>query len=152
MARARRTSERFQRSLDALDRGQRPIVIDERSDRQQVRELAHAAVVIRVEVRDEQDVDSRHARRPRSGQDAVHVAPPRGLARHGRARSGRAPPPGVDQQRFTARRHDERGLAAFDVDEVDVERPRRAREDRGGQRTEDQQRGERHERIFIWSR
>jgi hypothetical protein len=108
-------------------------VIDERPDREEFRELGHAAVVIRVEMRDEKDVDPADARGTRCSEDSIRVARLRGIARNGRKRSTLPWKTGVDEERLTARRDDERRLSAFDVDEVDIERAgRRCRKYRGG--------------------
>ena len=58
--------------LFSLRRGR--VVIDERPNRDQLRELRHGAVVVGVEVRDEQVVDPLDAGRARGGEDAVGVA------------------------------------------------------------------------------
>ena len=64
--------------------------------------------MIAVEVGDQQEVDALDPRLTGRRQDPIGVAAVASVA-------------GVDQQRFASRRHDERGLAALDVDEEDFE-------------------------------
>ena len=70
-----------------------------------------AAVVILVQVGDQQIVNARQVCVAYGGHDPVRIA-----AHHPRITR-------VDEQRLPRRRDDERGLTAFDVDEVEVERP-----------------------------
>ena len=88
----------------------RRAVIDEGANRHARRQRRDAADVIGVVVRHDEVVDPRqpgllHRRRDAIGVAAVEA----GVAR-------------VDQQRLARRRDNQRRLAAFDVDEVDVER------------------------------
>ena len=78
-------------------------------------ELGHRAEVIAVPVRRDQVVDLREAGILDGGHDAL------GVARRGRAAVAR-----VDQQRLAGRRDEQRRVAAFDVDDVDVQGLRRA--------------------------
>ena len=80
-------------------------MIDERADRNLLCELDDAAIVIGMEVRDQEIVDLLEPGFPDRSHDAVRVA--RVIA--GVAR--------VDQQRFAGRRRDQRRLTTFDVDE-----------------------------------
>ena len=82
-------------------------VIDVVLDRDALGELLQAADVIDVVVRRDEVVDLLDAGFRKYRHDAI------GVARH---RVGR-----IDQHRFTRRRDDERRLAAFDVEGVDVE-------------------------------
>ena len=103
-------------------RFERRAVVDERADRKPPLKFRHAAVVILVQVRDQEVVD---ALQPASRTAATMRSGSRALTRV----------PGVDEQRLPGRRDDERGLSALDVDEVDVERFRRGSGERaGGQR------------------
>ncbi len=123
----RKRRDHFRRGLH------RRSVVDERANRKAPLELGHAAVVILVQVRDEEVVDALHAGIAHGGDDAVGIA--------------RVEPriTGVDEQRLPGRRDDERGLPAFDVDEVDVERFRRGGGERaGGQREGEDHRGKLH--------
>ena len=94
-------------------RFERRAVVDERADRKPPLKFRHAAVVILVQVRDEEIVDALQAGIAHGGDDPVGIAcvEPRVA--------------GVDEQGLPGRRDDERGLPAFDVDEVDVESFRR---------------------------
>ena len=68
-------------------------------------ELRHRAEVIAVVVRGDQVIDLRHAGVLHGGHDPVGVA-----------RRGRAAVAGVDEQRLAGRRHEQRGVAALDVE------------------------------------
>ena len=70
----------------------------------------NAADVIGVVVRDHEIVDAREAGLSNNGRNTVGVA------------AVEAHVAGVHQQRFAGGRHDQRGLTAFDVDDMDVER------------------------------
>jgi len=78
------------------------------------RQLRCAANVIAMVVGDQRVVDLLHARGFCRRSDAIRVAPtePRKA--------------GIDEERLARRRHDERRLPAFDVDEVDLQRLRSA--------------------------
>ena len=84
-------------------------MIDEGADGQLAGELRHAAHVVLVEVRDQQVIDCLHAGVLGGRGDAVGVA------------AVVAGPAGIDQHGFAGGRHEERGLTAFDIDEVDLE-------------------------------
>ena len=92
----------FRRGFD------RRAVVDERPNRNPLRELRHAAVVVLVKMRDQEIVDAGEARVLDRGHDPIGIAAV--LLRIA----------GVDEQRLPRRRDDERRLAAFDVDEIDV--------------------------------
>ena len=88
-------------------------VIDEGLHRQAPGDLWRGADMIAVKMCDEQIVEPAHLRRPCRGDDALRIT----IVLPGEA--------GIDQQRLPGRRHDESGLPAFDIDEVDVQgRPR----------------------------
>ena len=72
-----------------------------------------SADVIAVIVRDDEVIDLFHARIGGSGNDAGGVATVAGIAR-------------VDEQRFSRRRDNQRGVSAFDVHDVDLKRFRGA--------------------------
>ena len=123
-----------QRPRDALCVVIDAAVIDEGADREQLRQLGHAADVVAVEVGDEQVVDPRHTGELRDLEDALWIARPGGVAGLGIKPAG-ARKPGVDEQRLPGGRNEQRGLAPFDVDEVDVEGPgRRLRRGSRGRR------------------
>ena len=85
-------------------------VIHEFADRDALLELGHPAVMIAVPVRDDQAVDLGETGILRGGIDALGIAHRAvGVA-------------GVDQERFTGRVHEQRRVAAFDVDDIDVQR------------------------------
>ena len=96
-----------QRRDGSLHRGP---VIDEMRDWDALRELLQAADMIDVVVRGHQVVDLRHAGIGESRHDPVGV-PATGAA-------------GVHEHGLPARRHVERGLSAFGIDGVDLERLR----------------------------
>ena len=99
-------------------------MIDEGSDRDQLRELGDAAVVIRVEVSDEEIIDLLDARIAYRGQNAVCVSRYFRIAGYRFKRSDRSESR-IDEQSFSLRRNHQRGLPTLDVDEIDVERLRR---------------------------
>jgi len=93
------------------------------ADRDQLLELGHAAVMVAVPVGDDQAIDLGEAGIFRGGEDAAGVADRAvGVA-------------GIDQQRLACRVHEQRRVAAFDVDDIDVETRARAlgARGRGGQ-------------------
>jgi hypothetical protein len=99
-------------------------VIDERANPRERGELGRAAVVVRMEMRDEEKINPLQPRIANGRGDAVRVARLMriaGLRLEYTLSTGKA---GVDEQRLPRRRRDERRLAAFDVDEIDIERPR----------------------------
>ena len=71
---------------------------------------AMPAVVIGMPVRGDQAVDLREAGVLGGGDDALGVA------------DRAVEVAGVDQERFTGRVHEQRRVAAFDVDDIDVQR------------------------------
>src|SRR5262245_43271763 len=85
-------------------------MIDERSDWNQARELGSAAVVVTMKVSDQEIVNPPKASVLCSGEDPPGIAP---------VVSGIA---GVDEHRLASWRDNQRRLAAFDVDEIDVQR------------------------------
>ena len=96
-----------ERALALVDGGP---VVDERPDRQPLRELMGAAHVVAVEVGDDQVVD-RVGTGIRGGRgDAVGIAPVE------------ARPPGVEEHRLAGRGDEERRLAPLHVDDVDLQR------------------------------
>ena len=86
--------------LDAL------AMVDEGADGQPAGELRHAAGMVLVKMRDQEVVDSFDAGVLGGRGDAIGVP------------AVVAGPTGVDQHGFAGGRHEQRGLAAFDVDEV----------------------------------
>ena len=91
-------------------------VIDELFNRHLCRELRRAAEMIAVPVRDNQMIDLPQAGIFDGSHDAARIAwcGGAGVAR-------------VHEERRTGRRHEKRRVAAFNVDDVDVQRPRCAR-------------------------
>ena len=89
---------------------ERLAVVDESSNRQALRDFRRRRRVIAVKVRDQQVVEPVDA----GGRAAA-------MMRFGSRLSGAIS--SVNEQRLPGRRHDQRGLPAFDVDEVDVEGP-----------------------------
>ena len=87
-------------------------MIDEMPDRDALGELGHAAEMIAVPMGDDQMVDLGEAGVLGGRHDAPGIAD----RRLGRDIAG------VDEQRFAGRRDEERGVAALDVDHVDVQR------------------------------
>ena len=85
-------------------------VVEEIRHRQALQQVGDAAHVVLVEVGDEQRVDFLDAGGFGGGGDAIGVAP---------AIAGVS---GVDQQRLAGGRDDQRGLASFDIDEINVQR------------------------------
>ena len=131
-------------------------VVDEGADRQQLRQLGHAADVIAVKVRDEQVVDPRYAGEPCDLEDALRIARLGGVAGPGVERAG-ARETRVDEQRLPGGGDDEGGLPTLHVDEVDVERPCGGRLSGGHQRSDcerkredDRARG--HADVFHFTR
>ena len=86
-------------------------VVHEVHDRELFGELGHSAHVVGVVVGDHQVIDLLHARGLGRRGDAIGIAVvvPR--------------PAGIDQHGFTGGRDQQRGLASFDVDEVDFQVP-----------------------------
>ena len=73
--------------------------------------VAESLVVpLAVIVGDQHVIDLLQSRLMGSGQDAIGIA------------TVIAGPAGIDQQRLTRGAHDQRCLAAFDIDEVDLQR------------------------------
>ena len=99
----------------------RGVVIDEGTNRDQLRQFRHGAVVVSVKVRQEEIVDLLDAGCLRGRENAIRIACFRRIAGNRRERTS-AGKSGVDQQRFAGRRYHQCGLPAFDVDEIDVER------------------------------
>ncbi len=85
-------------------------MVDVFLDRDALLELGHAAVMIAMVMREDQVIDLGQAGIFGGGINAFRVS-------HGSV--GIA---GIDQQRFTRRRYEERPIAALDVDDVNVER------------------------------
>ena len=103
-------------------------VVDEFPDRNAIGEFRHAAEMIAVPVRGDEMIDLGQAGIPRRGHDALGIA-------LGRIRSDIA---GIDEHGFAGRRHVQRGVAAFDVDHIDVERRARLRHRAIGSRVGEQ--------------
>ena len=95
-----------------------PAVIEEVANRDTAGELRHGAHVIAVPVRRDERVDLRDARGLDRGHDALRIAA-----------GGRAAVARVDQHRLAGRSDEQRGVAAFDVEDVDIERCRLRRKD-----------------------
>ena len=70
-------------SRDSFRVGIHAAVVDECTNRHQLRQLGHAADVVPVKVRDEQVVDPRHAGKLRDFKDALRIARRGGIARPG---------------------------------------------------------------------
>ncbi len=87
-------------------------MIDEMLDRDELGELGYAAEMIAVPMGDDEMVDLRQTGVLDGRHDAPGV-PDRRVRRH---------IAGIDEERFARWRHQERGVAALDVDHVDVER------------------------------
>ena len=85
-------------------------VVHELADRDALLQFGHAAVMIGVPVGGDQAVDLGEAGVLGGGNDAFGVA------------DRAVEIAGVDQERFTGRVHEQRRVAAFDVDDIDVER------------------------------
>ena len=85
-------------------------VVEESSHRQPLQQVRNAAHMILVEMRDQQRVDFFDAGCFRRRRDANGVA------------SAVARITGVDEQGLTGGRNHQRGLASFDIDEVNIER------------------------------
>jgi hypothetical protein len=111
-------------------------VIDERADWNLLRELDDPAVVVWMEVGDQEVIDVIDAGVADGGHDTPGVAAV--VARK----------TCVHEQRLASGRDDQSGLAAFDIDEVDVERLGRADERETGNR----QRGDNHQAEFHHAR
>ena len=97
-----------------IDRGGRlgvRAVVDEMPDRDALGEFRQAAIMIAVPMGDDQIVDLGQPGIPGGRHDAPGIAD----------RRGRRDVAGVDQQRLAGRRDEQRGVAAFDVDDVDVQ-------------------------------
>ena len=90
-------------------------MVDELLNRDSGGQLGKSPNVIAVKVRGNQVIDAREPRVLHGRHDAIRIARRAGpaIAR-------------IDQHRFTRRRHVQLGVAAFDVDDVDVEGLRRA--------------------------
>ncbi len=89
-------------------------MIDEGPNRNVSREFDHTAVVVRVEMRNQQVIDRGETGVPHRGHDSACVA------------AVVAWESGVDEQRLPSRCDDERRLTALNIDEIDVERVGRA--------------------------
>ena len=112
-------------------------MIDERPDRNLTREIHDAAVVVGMEMRDEQVVDPRDARVASGGEDARGIpAVEPGVA-------------GIDEQRIPRRRDEKRRLPALHIDEVDVERVPRHHQRSRRIRGEHEQRGDEHSPSIL---
>ena len=90
--------------------GDRAVIV-ETADFDRPGQVGHAAVMIRVVMRRDQMIDPLDACPLHRGVNSPGV-PPIDVR-----------PTGVEQHRVTRGRHDQRGRSAFDVDEVEVERP-----------------------------
>ena len=85
-------------------------MIDEGPDWNQTRELGSAAVVVAMKVSDQEIVDPPKASVLCCRENPSGIAPVV------------SPVTGIDEQRLASWRDNQRRLAAFDVDEIDVER------------------------------
>jgi hypothetical protein len=96
-------------------------MVHEGANGHQLRQFHDSADMVGMEVRDEQIVDVRDTSVTRGGSDPpriTSVARITGLRLHcAAARKSR-----IDEQRLPRRRHNQRGLTTFDIDEVAVER------------------------------
>jgi len=106
-------------------------VIDERTDRHQLRELDDAAVVVAVEVGDELVVDARYAGVASCGENPLGIARSCGIARL-RPKRAVARKPGVNEQRLARGGDDEGRLPTLDVYKVDRESLRGGADQDGG--------------------
>src|SRR5262249_45633649 len=95
-------------------------VIHVQIDRDHLGERLHRADVVTVEMRGEQHVDLLEPRFLRGRKDAL------GIAIVGSAIGG------IDEQRLTARRDNQRGRAARGIDPIDLKIARRGTQGRGG--------------------
>ena len=108
-------------------------VIEERADLDPARELRNSSRVIGVIVRDDDVVNVVDAGRFRGEHDAVRVSPVEIV------------PARVNQQRFTLRIDDQRGLPAFHVNEIYLQRLRSRRGGRDGRKPQAKTKQERQE-------
>ena len=108
-----RGTKRRHHRVGALARFGRRAVGDHVADLHARNQLLHAADVIRVVVRDDEIVDGPDAGLLHRGRNPLRIA--QVVCR----------PAGVDQHRLPGRRDDERGLTAFDVNEIQAQRLRR---------------------------
>ena len=92
----------------------RPMV-DEMPNRNPRSELGEAAVVVAVPMRCDQVINLRHTARSGGVDDSAGVP-----------RRAHAPVSRIDEQRLTRRRHEERRVTAFYVDNIDVQSLREA--------------------------
>ncbi len=97
-------------------------MIDERADLHQIGELPHPADVVAVVVRDQQIVDLFDAGGLGGALDAVGIA------------ALETSPACVDEQGLARWADNQRGLAAFDINEENLERPGDQRRQQGGQK------------------
>ena len=86
-------------------------MVDEVANRHLRQQLGKSADVVAVVVGGDQMIDLLDARIGRSGNDARGVAAVARIA-------------GVDEQRLSRRRDNQRGVSALDVDDVDLKRLR----------------------------
>ena len=112
-------------SPGALALVHRRAVVEVVHDRQPVSQLLRTAHMVRVEVRDDEVVDSSETRVLSGRDDAIGVTPVESW------------PAGVDQHRLAGWRDEERRLATLDVDDVDVERVRGLAAQGGGRQDGD---------------
>ena len=106
-------------------------MVDEVPDRDLLGEFHHAAEMIAVPMGGDEMVDPGQAGIPCGGHDAPGIP----------LRRIRRDIPGIDEHGFAGRRHVQRGVAAFDVDHIDVQRGPRLRHGTIGPRLD----GQRHQ-------
>ena len=104
-------------------------MIDELANRNPAGQVLHGAKVIPVIVRRDEVIDLAQPGVAHRSHDAVAI--PRG---------GRTAVASVDEQRLTGRGHEERGVSALDVDEIDRQRPLRLGRDDRDERHDDSDR------------
>ena len=111
------------RALDSavlLGRGRQTLMIDEMADGHQLRQLYNPAIVIGVKMSDEQIVDLLDTGMSSRGNDTIRVAG-FGWITGRRIRYSATSPPRIDEERLPLRSHEQGGLAALNIDEIDVE-------------------------------
>src|SRR5579862_7285126 len=112
---------RFKRLASSLDRARiiKAVVIDKSPNRDELGKLRYTPIVVRMKMSDQQIIDSFHAGGGCYRSDAVGIARFMRVARL-RSEGSITRKPGIDKQRLVRWRHNQRGLTAFNVDEIDL--------------------------------